>query len=173
MYSGIRDGNGAGIQITQLDPSPLLIERFERAPGLSFGTDGKSSNIAMDLQFEKRLEAVKRSALEQKKSDESEKYGAIDYDAPVESDPSTIGLGTKIGIGAAIVVFGVVFALGDFLPTGRPKVKVFSGNSDFGFTAQAMVDEPFKPVSGIKVASWPVVLLPGMVGFQEQIEATL
>ncbi|PSR96995.1 Protein SLOW GREEN 1 like [Actinidia chinensis var. chinensis] len=89
---------------------------INRAPGLSFGTDGKSSN--MDLQFEERLEAVKRSALEQKKSDESEKYGAIDYDAPVESDPNTIGLGTKIGIGAAIVVFGVVFALGDFLPTG-------------------------------------------------------
>lgn len=37
-----------------------------------------------------------RSALEQKKSDESEKYGAIDYDAPVESDPNTIGLGTKV-----------------------------------------------------------------------------
>ncbi|CAL5374097.1 unnamed protein product [Camellia sinensis] len=89
-----------------------------RAPGLSFRTDGKSSNIAMDLQFEERVEAVKRSALEQKKIDESKEYRAIDYDAPVESDPSTIGLSTKIGIGGAIVVFGLVFALGDFLPTG-------------------------------------------------------
>ncbi|GMP35229.1 hypothetical protein CsSME_00007764 [Camellia sinensis var. sinensis] len=89
-----------------------------RAPGLSFRTDGKSSNIAMDLQFEERVEAVKRSALEQKKIDESKEYRAIDYDAPVESDPSTTGLSTKIGIGGAIVVFGLVFALGDFLPTG-------------------------------------------------------
>ncbi|GMP35239.1 hypothetical protein CsSME_00007764 [Camellia sinensis var. sinensis] len=58
------------------------------------------------------------SALEQKKIDESKEYRAIDYDAPVESDPSTTGLSTKIGIGGAIVVFGLVFALGDFLPTG-------------------------------------------------------
>ena len=68
----------------------------------------------------------------------------------------------------------IVKVFGNWWVNGHgPKIKVFSGNSDFGFTAQAMVDEPFKPVSGIKVASWPVVLLPGMAGFQEQIEATL
>ncbi|KAG9143269.1 hypothetical protein Leryth_010188 [Lithospermum erythrorhizon] len=61
---------------------------------------------------------VKRSALEQKKIEEEKQYGAIDYDAPVETKSSTIGLGTKIGVGIAVVVFGLVFALGDFLPSG-------------------------------------------------------
>ncbi|XP_058199173.1 uncharacterized protein LOC131314503 [Rhododendron vialii] len=91
---------------------------INRAPGLSFQSDGKSSNIAMDLEFEERLKAVKRSALEQKRIDESKEYESIDYDALVESDRSTVGLGTKIGIGGAIAVFGLVFALGDFVPTG-------------------------------------------------------
>lgn len=45
-------------------------------------------------------------------------FGAIDYDAPVETDDKTIGLGTKIGVGLAVVIFGLVFALGDFLPSG-------------------------------------------------------
>ncbi len=94
-----------------------------------------------------------RSALEQKKTDEEKEIGAIDYDAPVESEKKTIGLGTqvkhsdvrvfltckmiwfassstvqksliqfgmkKIGVGVAVLVFGLVFALGDFLPSGR------------------------------------------------------
>ncbi|KAL2321432.1 hypothetical protein Fmac_025811 [Flemingia macrophylla] len=62
--------------------------------------------------------AVKRSALEQKKAVEEKQFGAIDYDAPISSDDKTIGFGTKIGIGAAVVVFGLVFAFGDFLPSG-------------------------------------------------------
>lgn len=37
-----------------------------------------------------------RSALEQKKTDEVKEFGAIDYDAPVESEKRTIGLGTKV-----------------------------------------------------------------------------
>lgn len=37
-----------------------------------------------------------RLALEQKKADEKKEYGAIDYDAPVESERSTVGLGTKV-----------------------------------------------------------------------------
>ncbi|XP_058222645.1 receptor-like kinase LIP2 isoform X1 [Rhododendron vialii] len=89
---------------------------INRAPGLSFQSDGKSSNIAMDLEFEERLKAVKRSALEQKKIDESKEYESIDYDALVESDRSTVGLGTKIGIGGAIAVFGLVFALEILFP---------------------------------------------------------
>ncbi|XP_059639097.1 uncharacterized protein LOC132281406 isoform X2 [Cornus florida] len=89
-----------------------------KAPGLNPRTEEKSRNIAFDVEFEKRLEAVKRSALEQKKADEVKEYGAIDYDAPMESKGSTIGLGTKIGVGVAVVVFGLVFALGDFLPSG-------------------------------------------------------
>ncbi|KAL2321427.1 hypothetical protein Fmac_025806 [Flemingia macrophylla] len=82
---------------------------------LSSQFDGKSRN---DVDFEERLKAVKRSALEQKKAVEEKQFGAIDYDAPISSDDKTIGFGTKIGIGAAVVVFGLVFAFGDFLPSG-------------------------------------------------------
>ncbi|KAF8407350.1 hypothetical protein HHK36_006478 [Tetracentron sinense] len=66
-----------------------------QGPGLSTRMDGKSSNISLDLQFEERLEAVRRSALEQRKTEENKQSGAIDYDAPVESDRNEIGLGTK------------------------------------------------------------------------------
>nr|GMD32220.1 uncharacterized protein LOC109192338 [Ipomoea batatas] len=77
----------------------------------------KSTNSVTDMEFEERLQAIKRSALEQKKVEEEKKFGAIDYDAPVEPKSSTVGLGTKIGVGVAVVVFGLVFALGDFLPS--------------------------------------------------------
>lgn len=80
--------------------------------------DENSYNKSLDPSFEKRLEAVKRSALEKKKADNKKEFGAIDYDAPVEPEEKTIGLGTKIGIGVAVLVFGLVFALGDFLPSG-------------------------------------------------------
>ncbi|KAH9621748.1 hypothetical protein KSS87_008583 [Heliosperma pusillum] len=56
--------------------------------------------------------------VEKKKVKEEKKFGPIDYDAPIESKQSTIGLGAKIGVGVAVVVFGLVFALGDFLPSG-------------------------------------------------------
>ncbi|XP_050289489.1 uncharacterized protein LOC126727650 isoform X4 [Quercus robur] len=90
-----------------------------QAPGLSSQFDGKSKNNSLDLQFEERLEAVRRSALEKKKEDDEKDFGAIDYDAPVEAEKKTIGLGTQIGVGVAVLVFGLVFALGDFLPSGR------------------------------------------------------
>ncbi|CAN4085058.1 unnamed protein product [Withania somnifera] len=89
-----------------------------QAPRLNSTYDvRKAKSVGSDLQFEKRLQAVKRSALQQKKIEEEKAYGAIDYDAVVESS-TTIGLGTKIGVGAAVIVFGLVFALGDFLPSG-------------------------------------------------------
>ncbi|KAK1577805.1 hypothetical protein Q3G72_025020 [Acer saccharum] len=88
-----------------------------QAPIISSRFDAKS-NKSLDIDFEERLEAVRRSALEQKKAEEEKEFGAIDYDAPVESEKKTIGLGTKIGVGVAVVVFGLVFALGDFLPSG-------------------------------------------------------
>ena len=44
----------------------------------------------------KFLLALLRSALEQKKAEEEKEFGAIDYDAPVESEKKTIGLGTKV-----------------------------------------------------------------------------
>ncbi|KAH7515254.1 hypothetical protein FEM48_Zijuj10G0007300 [Ziziphus jujuba var. spinosa] len=89
-----------------------------QAPGLSPPSGGRSRSTSLDIEFEERLKAVKRSALEQKKTDEEKEFGAIDYDAPVETEKKTIGLGTKIGVGVAVVVFGLVFALGDFLPSG-------------------------------------------------------
>lgn len=89
-------------------------------PRLSLRADRQSNNIPLDLQFEERLEAVKRSALEQKKAEEIEEFVAIEYDAPVESESGTVGLGTKIGVGVAVVVFGLIFALGDFLPSESP-----------------------------------------------------
>ncbi|XVE91129.1 hypothetical protein DITRI_Ditri20bG0130000 [Diplodiscus trichospermus] len=89
-----------------------------QAPGLSVQFDGKSNSSSLDIDFEERLEAIRSAALEQKKAEEQKEFGAIDYDAPVESEKKTIRLGTKIGVGVAVVVFGLVFALGDFLPSG-------------------------------------------------------
>jgi len=39
-----------------------------------------------------------RSALEKKKAEENKDYQAIDYDAPIESDKSTISFGTRVSI---------------------------------------------------------------------------
>ncbi|EXC36067.1 hypothetical protein L484_001367 [Morus notabilis] len=89
-----------------------------QAPGLRSQFGGKSKNSSIDVDFEERLKAIKRAALEQKKVEEEKEFGAIDYDVPIESEKKTIGLGTKIGVGVAVAVFGLVFALGDFLPTG-------------------------------------------------------
>lgn len=88
-----------------------------KAPGLMSQSDGNNSNLLFDRQFEERLQAIKRSAVQQKKTEESNQYGPIDYDAPIMSEKKEIGLATKVGVGVAVVVFGLVFALGDFLPT--------------------------------------------------------
>lgn len=88
------------------------------APVVSSRPDKKYSQNFSDLQFEEKLQAVKRSALEKKKTETEKEVGAIDYDAPIEPKKNTVGLGTKIGVGIAVVVFGLVFALGDFLPSG-------------------------------------------------------
>ncbi|KAK9078425.1 hypothetical protein SSX86_002482 [Deinandra increscens subsp. villosa] len=89
-----------------------------KAPATNYGVDGTSKSFTSDIEFEERLQAVKRSALNQKKAEEKNVYGTIDYDAPVASEPNKVGLGTKIGVGVAVVVFGLVFALGDFIPSG-------------------------------------------------------
>ncbi|KAF7814619.1 superkiller protein 3 [Senna tora] len=79
--------------------------------------DGKYKKSSLDFEFEERLKAVRRSALEQKQAEEEKLFGAIDYDSPTSSDKKTIGVGTKIGVGVAVLIFGLVFALGDFLPS--------------------------------------------------------
>ncbi|XP_074375799.1 uncharacterized protein LOC141717569 isoform X2 [Apium graveolens] len=88
-----------------------------RAPRLSSRSDGIQNNVSRDLQFEERLKAIKRSTLDQKKAEQIEEFGKIEYDVPVESARTKTELGTKIGLGFALVVFGFVFALGDFIPT--------------------------------------------------------
>ncbi|KAG2632990.1 uncharacterized protein LOC120659841 isoform X2 [Panicum virgatum] len=91
---------------------------FLGVPELRTGSENRSGKQVMDKQFLQKVEAVRRSALEKKKAEENKDYQAIDYDAPIESDKSTIGFGTRVGIGVAVVVFGLVFAFGDFLPYG-------------------------------------------------------
>ncbi|KAK4267737.1 hypothetical protein QN277_024477 [Acacia crassicarpa] len=89
----------------------------KQSPPLSSQLSRPSSrNNSLDVEFEERLKAVKRSALEQKQAEEEKQFGAIDYDSP--NSDKTIGLGTKIGVGLAVLVFGLVFAFGDFLPSG-------------------------------------------------------
>lgn len=92
-------------------------QRTKKAPLLEVDVDRKSRSDVMDRQFLEKVEAVRRSVREQKKS-EKKVYQAIDYDAPVESEQTSTGLGMKVGVGIAVVVFGLVFALGDFLPSG-------------------------------------------------------
>ncbi|XBJ04370.1 hypothetical protein VPH35_023315 [Triticum aestivum] len=88
------------------------------APELGIGRENKSDKTVMDKKFLEKVEAVRRSALDKKKVEENKNYQAIDYDAPIESDKSTLGFGTRVGIGIAVVVFGLVFTFGDFLPSG-------------------------------------------------------
>ncbi|KAL3528476.1 hypothetical protein ACH5RR_007798 [Cinchona calisaya] len=88
-----------------------------QAPVLSSQTDGKSGISPTDFQFEERLQAVKRSAIQQKKEEEEKRYEAIDYDTPIKPKGTTLGTGTKIGVAVATVLFGLVFAFGDFFPS--------------------------------------------------------
>ncbi|KAJ4749017.1 Tetratricopeptide repeat (TPR)-like superfamily protein [Rhynchospora pubera] len=96
---------------------PSNITSMSEAPQLGSSID-KSSKVVFDQKFLDKLEEVKKSAIEKKTAEERKSYETIDYDSPIESDQSTIGFGTKVGIGLAVVVFGLVFAFGDFLPYG-------------------------------------------------------
>ncbi|CAM6097762.1 unnamed protein product [Calypogeia fissa] len=94
----------------------------EEAPSLLIDDELPSYDPEDDELFEKKLAEIKRVAAEQKKMEEQKKYAPIDYDAPLPSSSSTPNswtdnLGAKIGIGVAVVVFGLIFAFGDFLPS--------------------------------------------------------
>ncbi|KAK3219027.1 hypothetical protein Dsin_012997 [Dipteronia sinensis] len=64
---------------------PIISSRFD-----------VKSNKSIDIDFEERLEAVRRSALEQKKAEEEKEFGAIDYDAPVESEKKQLDLAPSV-----------------------------------------------------------------------------
>ncbi|RLN33199.1 uncharacterized protein C2845_PM03G25170 [Panicum miliaceum] len=74
------------------------------ANGRGFGADSTNKRKIKSKRRPKDVAVEPRSALEKKKAEENKDYQAIDYDAPIESDK--------------IVVFGLVFAFGDFLPYG-------------------------------------------------------
>ncbi|CAH9055614.1 unnamed protein product [Cuscuta epithymum] len=112
--SKVKKNSSTGRKDSRKLPSQQSSTNLTKAPVLNT----KSTNSVCDIQFEERLQAIKRSTLEQKKAEEVKLFGAIDYDTPVEIKSSRVGLGTKIGVGVAVVVFGLVFTLGDFLPTG-------------------------------------------------------
>lgn len=109
--------------------------RTQKAPDLTTG-GRKSSSVILDRQFLAKVEAVKRSALELKKAEKEKTNIAIDYDAPIEPVESTIGLGTKVGVGIAVVVFGLVFALGDFIPSTSVRP-----NGDSAVVEKQLTDE--------------------------------
>ncbi|EPS61065.1 hypothetical protein M569_13735, partial [Genlisea aurea] len=71
-----------------------------------------------DFDFEQRLKAVRKSALEQRKIEEGKAFAAIDYDAPAETSGDTFSLSAKIGVGVSIIALALVFALGDLFPYG-------------------------------------------------------
>lgn len=74
--------------------------------------------------FEERLEVIKRSAQEKKRQEQEKIYGPIDYDAPApKPDLKAVSFPVKIGIGLGVVVFGLIFAFGDLLPSGELNVQ--------------------------------------------------
>ncbi|KAJ3683539.1 hypothetical protein LUZ60_013766 [Juncus effusus] len=97
-----------------------VIRSASDAPQLKSGNyKSPSNNEILDQKFLNKLEEVKKSAIEKKKAEENKLYQPIDYDAPIdESNQTTISFGTKVGVGIAVVVFGLVFAFGDFIPYG-------------------------------------------------------
>ncbi|XP_042449403.1 uncharacterized protein LOC122034287 [Zingiber officinale] len=92
--------------------------RNQQAPQLASGSSRNLNNASFDQIFLEKVEVVRRSAMEQKKAEEDKISQAIDYDGPVVSEENTIGFATKVGVGVAVTVFGLVFAFGDFLPYG-------------------------------------------------------
>jgi tetratricopeptide (TPR) repeat protein len=93
---------------------------------------------------------------------EKKESGAIDYDEPVTSERSTTGLGTKIGVGVAVLVFGFVFALGDFLPSGSPTVESTTVNNELSPEAKANLEASLQKFQdALKVSPTDPIALEG------------
>lgn len=61
---------------------------------------------SLNYTYHGLLNYILRSALEQKKAEEDKLNQAIDYDAPIESEQNTVGLGTKVkGIFSMFFIF--------------------------------------------------------------------
>ncbi|KAL2641248.1 hypothetical protein R1flu_008835 [Riccia fluitans] len=99
-------------------------EESNEAPSLEFSED-KLSRSFNDADFDQRLAEVRRLAEEQKKREEAKKYERIDYDAPIPASQKGLAENTlaKFGIGLAVIVFGLLFALGDNVPSFSPKAE--------------------------------------------------
>eukprot|EP01018_Ginkgo_biloba_P025467 Gb_31482 [translate_table: standard] len=140
-----REENGGVTKARSLSRSPKGSRNGKsaaEAPNLLSASEVKKRvDIDADQSFDRRLDAIRRSALEQKELEEKRKYRPIDYDAPIpNSDQRSLGLGAKVGIGVAIVALGLVFALGDILPSGsggKPiEQKELTAEEKAGFQAQ-------------------------------------
>ncbi|KAK1294494.1 hypothetical protein QJS10_CPA16g00594 [Acorus calamus] len=118
----INDSSSKDRMSATSDPRESAFKSYKmnnrQVPELVSGTRGKVGDVVLDRKFMQKLEEVKRSTLEQKKVEEEKLRRPIEYDSPIDSEQPTIGFGTKVGVGIAVVVFGLVFALGDFLPSG-------------------------------------------------------
>ncbi|XP_078432426.1 tetratricopeptide repeat (TPR)-like superfamily protein isoform X2 [Wolffia australiana] len=112
-----KEGRSASTDPRLTPVQPASVDSFAGAPGVGGIAPGKPKNVLSDRQFIERLEVVKRSAQEKKKAEQEKFTGEIDYDAPTVSDAKSISIFTKVGVGIAVVLFGLIFAFGDFGPS--------------------------------------------------------
>lgn len=109
---------------SQIQNSGTPSEDDPFAPTLSTVSNVQQDKRVASGTFEERLEAIKRSAEEKKRLEQEKRYGPIDYEAPnVAQDSKAVSLPVKVGIGIGVVVFGLIFAFGDLLPSGEMNVQ--------------------------------------------------
>ncbi|KAL3698893.1 hypothetical protein R1sor_012969 [Riccia sorocarpa] len=99
-------------------------EESGAAPRLGIGEEEPTRSFD-ETEFEMKLADIQRLAEEQKKREEAKKYEPIDYDAPLPASQKGLAENTlaKFGIGLSVVVFGLLFALGDNVPSFSPKAE--------------------------------------------------
>eukprot|EP00250_Pteridium_aquilinum_P012289 c20629_g1_i1 orf=280-1575(-) len=94
------------------------------APTLTTVSNTQQEKREAGGTFEERLEAIKRSAEEKRRLEQEKMYGPIDYEAPNKmQDSKAVSFPVKVGIGIGVVVFGLIFAFGDLLPSGEMNVQ--------------------------------------------------